>query len=329
MNKLILLLIVFSFVFAASNLFAADGIETIVLKSENRVDFMEKMESNNLFLGRISDVDVDDENNFYFLQRKYCSILKVDSRTGKLIKTISSKGQGPQELMEPKALRVRNQKIFVADRGFGGVKIFNSTDGKLFKAFKTKHTEVNWLDVNQKNEIYVLEFSGNPTISVYNMEGEKLRKAIDFPMKKKNDLMDYWVNLRAKFILDSRDNVIVLFASINKIRKYNTDGGLLWEQYITNTLLEDVPWEAPRYDKNGALHCNEIAYELEIDQEDNIILGHLGGGAIYNKGGEIMRLLKYDWDMTIFKLFENGKKILILSGPGFRIHIDKFKIGGQ
>jgi len=321
MNKLIFVLIAFSTAFASIHLSADNAIKTTVLKCENRVDFMEKMESNNLFPGRINDIDVDNENNFYLLQKKYCSILKVDPNTGKLIKTISSKGQGPQELMQPITLKVKNGMIFVADGGFGGVKIFDSTNGNLIKAFKTNHTEINWLDVNRQNEIYVLESSGNPIISVYNTEGEKIRKALEIPLKKKNDRMEFWTNMNARFVLDSQDNVIALFGFLNKLRKFSKDGALLWERKIENKLLEEVPWEPPRYGEKGQLHCNAVAFDLDIDNEDNIIVGQVGGAAFYNKNGSMVELYEYDWNISFLKRCDNGKKLLILSGLGFRINI--------
>jgi hypothetical protein len=62
MNKPILLLIAFAAAFASIPLSADNAIKTTVLKRENRVDFMEKMESNDLFPERVSDIDVDNEN---------------------------------------------------------------------------------------------------------------------------------------------------------------------------------------------------------------------------------------------------------------------------
>jgi len=85
-------------------------IEKIILKESESINFLYKMEKNEVFATYIKAVDVDDKNDFYLLDYKLGAVLRVDGKSGRLINTISSRGQGPGELSGPCALRVRNQR---------------------------------------------------------------------------------------------------------------------------------------------------------------------------------------------------------------------------
>jgi len=324
--------IVFVFIFLLSiHIFP---IEKIILKESESINFLEKMEKNEVFANYIIAVDVDDKNDFYFLDFKLRAVLRVDSKSGRLINSISSRGQGPGELSGPCALRVRNQMVFVADYWFGGVKIFN-IKGDLLKEFRTG-LKIGWLDVNKKNEIFVREADTDlfPVISVYNTDGKRLRKVVGFPIKnmRDRDRIAFVLNRGFIFRLDSKENIVVLFIYKNIIRKYNKKGELLWEKKIANEIIKkhSNP-RKPQYGKGGTIHLTRIGYHLEIDRDDNIIVGHRAGCMVFNKDGETINLIQREpvINFHLFKLYNNDRNLLLIVVGGGMINIFNYKKGGK
>jgi DNA-binding beta-propeller fold protein YncE len=308
-------------------------IDKIILKESNTIDFLEKMDKNDVFVKFVEFVDVDDKNIFYFLDTGLCTILKLDSDTGKLIKFISSRGQGSGELDIPIAMKVTNNMIFVADFGFGGVKIF-STEGDLLKEFKTG-LHIGWLDVNKRNEIFVREAETDsmPVISIYNMDGKKIRKFLRFPIKNRSDRIAFILNREFIFRLDSKENIIVLFHKKNIIRKYNKKGDMLWERKIENEILQkhSNP-RKPRLGKGSSVYIRSNVFQLDIDKNNNIIVGHVAGGMVFNPDGKAVKLLVCEppVNLDVFKLYNNDKKILRLGvGGRYKIKIYEYKKGGN
>jgi hypothetical protein len=158
------------------------SVETIVLKGG--IDFEKQLSVNEIFLRNCRDFDMaPDKDLIYFMDSTYCHIFKVDMKTGKLLKTISSRGQGPSELMSPVSMTAKNNMLVVLDRGFGGIKIF-APDGKLINEFRVNNYIIGnrSIDVNDKNEIYlgVVDFNDNSMVSVYDMHGKKKRSLIRY-----------------------------------------------------------------------------------------------------------------------------------------------------
>lgn len=306
-------------------------LEEIVLKESESIDFLEKMDQHGVFVKVISDLDIDTENNFYFLDHHLGTVFRIDGKTGKLINTISSLGQGPGELEVPRSIRVMNQMVFIPDSGFGGVKIFK-TDGTLLKEFKTKHS-IGWLDVSKKNEILVRETDtdGTPIVSIYDMDGKRIRMLIRMPLKNMNDRIEYIFTRNFLFKLDSKENLILLFENKNIIRKYSKGGNLLWEKKVANKIIDSYPHKKPRYGKGGAVYSSVSVFYLDIDNGDNIIVGHVGGAMVFNKDGEHIRLIRTIPPLNFdkFKLFNNDNNLLHIIVGGSRINIFNYKKGGM
>ena len=298
-------------------------VEAITLKESESVNFLEKMDQQGVFVKFIQFLDIDDENNFYFLDVNLRTIFRIDGKTGKLINTISSLGQGPGELYIPTSIRVKNKMVFIPDRGFGGVKIF-TTDGKLITEFRTGPSS-GWLDVNKKNEIFVREVDtdGLPSVAIYSMEGKKIRTLVRIPITKVGDKIEYLFTREFMFKLDSKENLVVLFDMKNIMRKYNTNGELLWEKEVTNKILEEHPRKKPKYGPGNTIHGSSNVFYFDIDQDDNIIVGHVGGATVFNKDGETLRLIKTDppENTHAFKLFNNDSNLLRIIAGGERINI--------
>lgn len=307
------------------------AVEEIVLKESESIDFLEKMEQHEVFLKFISDLDIDEDNNFYFLAHEVGTVFRIDGKTGKLLNTISSPGQGPAELNIPRSIRVMNKMVFIPDTGFGGVKIF-SIDGKLINEFRTEHS-IGWLDVNKRNEIFVREADtdGTPIVSVYNMKGERIRKLIRMQVKDINNKMEYIFTREFIFRLDNKENLLVLFTEKKIIRKYTANGDLVWEKKVDNKIIDSYPHKKPRYGQGGVVYSSVSVFYLDIDKDENTIVGHVGGAMVFNKDGEFIRLIKTEppLNMDEFKLFNNDENILHLIVGGMKIHILNYKKGGK
>lgn len=322
---------IFLAIFLLASLVFPEEIEEIVLKESESIDFLKKMDQQGVFVKFIAYLDIDDENNFYFLDNPLCTVFRIDGKTGKLLNTISSPGQGPAELDIPRSIRVMNKMVFIPDGGFGGVKIF-STDGKLIKEFRTG-PGIGWLDVNKKNEIYVREADtdGTPIMSIYNMEGKKIRNLIRMPVKDMNDRIEYIFNREFMFKLDSKENPVVLFDKKNILRKYNTNGELLWEKKVANKIIDSFPHKKPSYGTGGTVHGSSSLFNLALDKDDNIIVGHVGGAMVFDKNGEPISLIKTEPqnNMHGLRVFNNDKSLLCIVVGGMKINIFNYKKGGK
>lgn len=304
-------------------------VDTIQLDSDKGINFLEKMEGHDYFFGRIREIDVAG-NEFYFLDSKLKTILRLDNRTGKLINSISSPGQGPFQLHSPSGLRVRNNMVFVSDMGFSGIKIFQP-DGKPVKEFKTATLVFSdpGLDVNVKNEIFLKckDSKAYPAIFVYNMNGEKLRTFTSITLEERTR-KSYFFNIQFTFKLDSEENVIVLFFLKKQIRKYDKNGKLLWEKELKNEIIDsydtDPQW---RFLENGTVHCKTFVHGMDIDPNDNIVVGHIGGAAVYDKAGELVRLIRSGANMHRFRFFND--RLLHVAAMGYSINIYDFVIKNE
>lgn len=299
--------------------------DTILLKKSESVDLLEKMEANDFFMKGILGVDVD-ETCIYFLDQAQGTVFRVDKNTAKLVNTIGSKGQGPAELQFGDAFRVINKMVFVADTGFSGIKIF-TIDGKIIKEFKT-YSLPKWIDVNRKNEIFVSGVSseGYPNISVYNMEGKKVREFLKFPCKESWGT-SYLLNSELIFRMDNDENMAVVFMLKKLVRKYNKMGTLLWEKDIKNKILDKYNTD-PQFDvrKTGAIYYKEHVLSLGFDDAGNIIVGHIYGGVIYDKNGNMIYLIHFEPERNLgnFRVYDG--KILEIGAAGNSINIYDFKV---
>ncbi len=328
-KTLIAVNILLLFLLFAVHLFPVDEI---VLKESESTDFLGEMDKNEMFVKRIRAVDVaknaGNNYDFYFLDHKLGTVFRVDGNTGKLINTISSLGQGPAELDTPVAIRVRNQMVFIADFGFGGVKVFK-TDGTIVNEFRTGQS-IGWLDVNKKNEIFVRETDtgGTPVISSYNIDGKRLRNVLRFPVGGKGDKIAHILTREFKFSLDSKENLIVLFLFKKIIGKYNQKGTLLWEKKVDNEIIRtrSKP-KKPAYGKGGSVHLRRSVFHLDIDEKDNITVGHIFGGMVLDKDGKMTRLIRTEpqMHMDLFKFYDNDNKLLRVLSQGWKINIYNYK----
>jgi hypothetical protein len=288
--------------------------QRLILKESEGIDIIKLMEDHQLFITRIQDMDVDDDGNLCILDDRSGNVVRMDLKTGLLVNKISSLGQGPAELMMPSVARVRNNKLFVVSGGYHGIKIF-SISGDFLGGFKTNAVP-RWMDVDKNENIYVAEADqkSNPVISVYDAQGKKIRTAMTFQLKKEilEDKAEFVKRQFFKFKLDSEGNIIILFELLRRLKKANPEGTLLWEQEIENSVLKPfLKNEGTRYDDQGRPRIKYLVSNFDLDQENNIVIGHVGGGCIYNQKGDLISILEVQ---TIERKNPPGLRLLKIIG---------------
>jgi len=310
--------------------------EKIILRELESIDLIELMEQNRIHVRRVQSVDFDGENNLYVLDDVSGSVISLNLNTGALVRKISSKGQGPAELMMPSVIRVIDKKIFVLSEGHGAVKIF-SVDGDYLGGFKTKNIP-RWMEVDDEENIYIAETDSeaNPVISVYDPDGKEVKTAITFKLDKKvlEDKAQYFMHSMMKFRLDAQGNIILLAFLLRELRKFTSDGSPLWDRKIENSVIEPfLKNEGVRNDRGRPLFRG-IVFSFDIDQQGNIVVGHSGGGCVYNAKGDLTCLLEIQSTeqreipppLYIVKIF--GENILATYHDG-TTHIFKYKLNGN
>jgi hypothetical protein len=86
---------------------------------------------------RIVGLDVDDGGSIYVLDQRDCNI-KVFNNTGKLIRTIGKKGQGPGEMQAPRDIQITPQNEIMVNDSRSRRLLFFSLDGKFLRKVSQK-----------------------------------------------------------------------------------------------------------------------------------------------------------------------------------------------
>ncbi len=125
---------------------------------------------------QLIDADVDENGNMYLLDFKACHVLVFD-KTGKLIKTIGRKGQGPGEFTYPMSISVVGpDTFFVAQANPNRFTFFN---------FKGEHIRD-----------FTLVFTGTFTKARLFSPGKLIYSKSEFSMKDEKSFMKLSLNIR-------------------------------------------------------------------------------------------------------------------------------------
>ena len=273
---------------------ASHAEEKIIFK--DGVNFEKKLSDNNVFFKNCVDFEILPLNNVgFFLDKEYGVIFKIELSSGKLLKTISSKGQGPGELHLPISLCVRNNMIFVLDKGFNGIQIFD-LEGKFVNSFRIQSTLFGSRNiyVNEKNEIFVGKINtlSNTMVTVYDLKGKELESMIQFQKDGKKDNTRESLMRKAYLInLDSKGNIFILYYILRKLAKYNRKGDILWETYIKNEILDTFPKDDYANRDGKKYTMKNYIFNLDITSRDEIVVGHAGGGCVFTPDGKMEELI--------------------------------------
>ncbi len=273
---------------------ASPAEDKIIFK--DGVNFEQKLSDNDVFFKNCVDFEILPLNNLgYFLDEEYGMIFKVELSSGKLLKTISSRGQGPGELHLPASLRVKNNMIFVLDNGFNGIQIFDQ-EGKFINSFRIRSTffgDRN-LYVNEKNEIFVGKINtlANTMVAVYDLQGKELESLIQYQKDGKKDNTRESLMRKAFLIsLDSKGNIYILYYILRKLSKYTRKGEMLWETEIKNEILDKFSADDYFNIDKKKYTMRQSVFSLDITSRDEIVVGHAGGGCVFTSEGKMKKLI--------------------------------------
>lgn len=168
-------------------------------------------------------------------------IMKYDE-SGKFKLQIGRTGQGPGELLRPIGIAVHpDGSVFVLDRGNGRIQVFDSL-GRYMKSFKgSMHlagTRIGQriFDIDEEKRIFIPSGTAFPgLLSVYSVDGIKVGEV----GKKLNFSSQYrpWQrNNEINFTIGLAGDLYVQFHSNPILRKYKSNGQLLWERDFSKLL---------------------------------------------------------------------------------------------
>jgi len=279
-------------------------VETIVFKG---TDYLETLVRGGNYFKILQDIDYAN-GLLYILDIKLCKVIVVDFETGKRVRTIFTRGQGPNELMRPVNFAVKNNKVFVLDQGFNGIKIAD-INGNPVKEFKINGMvgERN-LDVNEKDDIFVGEYNGSTKtyVSVYNMDGVRQRTLIKINPNEKFPLERIHYLIR----LDNEGNIVILFNVLRELMKYNPHGELMWKCIIKNKFLDKAPKSEVKSKRKGTINVRISVSYFEITKNNNILVGHAHGGSLFDQNGKLKFLITDDHKYGIGTFEIIGSKLI-------------------
>lgn len=241
------------------------GSNNLVLVQKDIISLETVFEENEIYFKNLSGLEYDGHGHIYYLDGHFVRILKVDVKTFKLVDTISSKGQGPTELQNPLGFKIKGNRIYVYDLGFGGVKIFD-LNGKLVKGIKIPVYSFSFnmflyhiIDVNSKNELYVrhIDDKSNTVVSVFNMNGDMIRQIIPLEADRFKEMQKWFISVNFEFLIDQQDNLIMLYKQGALLKKFTPKGKLVWER----DLYQDLP---AAFRRNTAVAVKKTSRSLNI-----------------------------------------------------------------
>lgn len=172
-----------------------------------------------------SGIKVSEDNKIYILDMGNCQIQVFES-SGKFVKTIGKRGEGPGEFLFPISFTLDNHgNIIVAEDRNRRIQILSS-EGNYRFSFKILEGYPGRIDITKKDEIAVYNpiklFKSHSLVELYNYEGKLLRVIGKYKRKVKNIEELEGFNLA----IDKSDNFYIAYTSTPQIEKYSYKGDL-------------------------------------------------------------------------------------------------------
>lgn len=291
-SLIVLLTIIIAFNYS---LFA---VKDVTLDEKDMVDIEELLEENEIIFKTLKGLDYDEHGHIYFLAGHFVRILKVDRKTFKLVKVISSKGSGPGELYRPVSFEVKNDKIFVLDFSFGGIKVFD-LEGNCLKEFRIRLSYLSLslhlddiIDVNSKDQIFFrqIDEESGTVITVYDMDGNKIKQIIPLEARMKDEMKKWTTKSIFEFFIDKNEDIVVLYKIEGTLQKFTPEGKLIWSTNLYNALPQELrvtkKFKVTKTNKSMATkYSMDFTDACELDN-GRIFVSGVRIGLIYDRFGQ-------------------------------------------
>ncbi len=172
------------------------------------------------------DAMVINNENLVFITDRFTHCIKVFDKTGKYLRTIGQRGQGPSDLLAPMFIAFHPKSgLWVSELMGRRIQRFDPM-GKSKAIFKTENF-VPWIGVNSKNEIavpiYRTTMVSKSLLAVRNEKWE-LKREIGLNYDAAKDPIN---REGVVFAIDSEDNFIAAYGKTPVIKKYSSEGKLV------------------------------------------------------------------------------------------------------
>ncbi|MBN2135214.1 MAG: hypothetical protein JW737_05750 [Acidobacteria bacterium] len=284
----------------------------------------EKADDINYQLYKPGNMTTDDNGNVYIMDGGNSRIVKFNSK-GEYVTSWGQLGAAPKDFgfndMDAGKICYKNGKVYVYDKYLDRVQIFD-TEGNYIEGFNLESIKPFYgLLVDLKGNIYIahaLDLETDSTIDVYSRAGAvyKYKKSIaplpfaissDGLNKLSLDQLALVHFFTLSFIQqDEKENIYLVFYTYPLIRKYSTDGKLIWSRTYFD-ISESLPHSASpisvRYrtfpkpedvkldwllDKNN-LHKFSVVFSVDIINKRLLIDGYPHGQIyVLNYDGDIL-----------------------------------------
>jgi hypothetical protein len=187
----------------------------------------EEYDDENQFFRMPTDIKIGQDGLVYILDQGDDQI-KVFERSGKYVRTIGRRGQGPGDLLYPLSMAFdRENNIIIADNYNLRIQAFNPGGNYLYSFKLERAKSPSYISVNSNNEILVHSHGGTfatgSLITVYNSGGKKLREIGNLYYKPDSLLKTASIF----FVLDKEDNIFIAYYGAPFFWKYSNDGQAL------------------------------------------------------------------------------------------------------
>jgi hypothetical protein len=229
----------------------------------------DKEEDENKFFETPISIAVDRDHLVYICDcHRHC--VKVFSNTGKYVRTIGQKGQGPGDMYGPEYITFSTEGDLLVNEGGNRRIQWFTPDGKS-KHISKQIEYLDWIGVISENEIaiyaHLKTFKHKKLISIIDNKGKVLREIGKYHDKSIN----LFESERFYFTTDDSRNLYAANMGTPVIRKYNPDGKLI------RVITFDTPFNIPvgiTLSSSG----DEIDRKDDIESEDYSKITRSSGG---------------------------------------------------
>ena len=145
------------------------------------------------------------------------------------------------------------------------------------------------------------------------------------------------IGLTPKSVFDEEKILVIfsIFANRFELQPLLEENHLNIPVYIDNRDEFLLSTKITNEKKNPVIITGEelrrIVYHMDIDGDDNIIVGHRAGCMVFNKKGETINLIQREpvINFHLFKIYNNDRNLLLIVVCGDMINIFNYKKGGK